>query len=554
MPKLQLECNTSSSDVTLGRGQKSKNNIVVRLTNDADETVKFSGLGARGTLSLTASIGTQAKDLVATQEEASSVKIASAANWKRDPNQISSAQVTWSFPLPKEVLKAKEQTSLTLTDFECHTDPGKAQLTLRVAVDGYEDYQSDKLGVEKKTTDVLQILYFRAEPPLLITKEDKAAFALEWNTLKAHKVSLLKVNDPLLTLQEGEENFRNGQRFSYRKERPSLPTMVYKLVAMDRVDPTKQDQKEVTVYVLEGGWRRLDEFRSNLGYPSVLCNLDGVKLYGIWVKQGKADLYSSAHPWAAWNPENKTVPEKMETSPAVCFANQLWLIGGSAADPRTFSKQIWCYEPQEERRLWSRKADADWSPRMGHACVVMKNRVWVLGGMDADGRALKEVWSWDGNGKWTRHPEAGWPARCMPAVTVFKDRIWIYGGVTEPFGDPLEDMWTSGDGENWERRNAPQDDDRSKGKPIGCTLQVLNKELNLLGTFRTATTTPSWQFILQEKQQTWRPSLIPDEKAWDQQEGNTFSLSSVEYKGLVFLRSLDYRTADNPTNLNMFVP
>ena len=83
---------------------------------------------------------------------------------------------------------------------------------------------------------------------------------------------------------------------------------------------------------------------------------------------------------------------------------------------------------------------------------------------------------------------------------------------------------------------------------------MLNKELNLLGTFRAGTSTPSRQFIVQEGQQTWHPSPISVEKAWDQQKGNTFSLSSVEYKGLLFLRSLDYRTADNPTNLNMFVP
>jgi len=362
------------------------------------------------------------------------------------------------------------------------------------------------------------------------------------------------------------KTFKNGERISYQQEQPSL-TMVYKLVAMDRVDKNKQQEKEVTVHVVERGWRRLDDFRASLGYPAVLCNLDGLKLYGIWIKQGKAGLYFSTHPWLGWKVENANVPEKMATSPAVCFANQLWLVGGSAADPKNFSNQIWCYDGGK----WIQKTDADWSPRMGHACVVMQNRVWVLGGMDADGKPLNEVWSCDRERKWVRHPNAGWSPRRMLAATNFPwyeevtdragvtsvvvhERHWIYGGVKEPFGDPLEDMWKSGDGKNWESRKAPGDDDKSIGKPIGCTLQVLNKELNLLGTFRAGTSTPSRQFILQEGQQTWHPSPISVEKAWDQQKGNTFSLSSVEYKGLLFLRSLDYRTADNPTNLNMIVP
>ena len=35
---------------------------------------------------------------------------------------------------------------------------------------------------------------------------------------------------------------------------------------------------------------------------------------------------------------------------------------------------------------------------------------------------------------------------------------------------------------------------------------------------------------------------------------NTHSLLSVEYKGLVFLRSLNYEIYDNPTKLYIYLP
>jgi hypothetical protein len=193
---------------------------------------------------------------------------------------------------------------------------------------------------------------------------------------------------------------------------------------------------------------------------------------------------------------------------------------------------------------------------MGHACVVFDNSVWVLGGMDANGNALNEVWSCNVQGEWEQHHlSAAWSPRCMHAATVFQDKIWIYGGVTAPFGDPLEDLWTSGDGTTWKPYTTiPHDADNPIGKPIGCTLQVVNGKLHLLGSFRRGTTLRSRQFILEAAQETWDVGEIPPEKSWDLQKGNTFSLLSTEYKGLVFLRSLNYQTADNPTSLQVYVP
>jgi hypothetical protein len=339
--------------------------------------------------------------------------------------------------------------------------------------------------------------------------------------------------------------------FSYRGEQPSLTTE-YKLVAVDQTGASRE--KVATVHVPQRGWHKLDDFRRRFGYPSALCNLNGVTLYAVFIKQAKACLCSSDYPVAVWNLKSTEVPWEMATSPMVCFNDQLWLVGGSTADPGNMTNKIACYSPATGK--WSEKTDAPWAPRMGHACLVKQKQVWVLGGLDANGNALRDVWSCDASGRWQRHADQAWPARCMFAATDFQDQIWVYGGVTEPFGDPLDDMWRSADGKSWQLYTATprESDDRMIGKPIGCTLQVIRGELNLIGTFRKGKLDEPRQFILQQGQETWARNGIPLEQAWHRQGGTTFSLSSVEYKGLVFLRSLNYQTADNPTDLNVYVP
>jgi len=140
----------------------------------------------------------------------------------------------------------------------------------------------------------------------------------------------------------------------------------------------------------------------------------------------------------------------------------------------------------------------------------------------------------------------------MHAATAYDGKMWVYGGVTEPFADPLQDMWKSSNGDNWE-----EDDSIRKqptGKPLGCALKEVNGELTLFGTFREGNITEARRFTFDAGQKTWNKSSIADELAWHRQGVTTFHLLAAEYKGVIFLRSLNHETKDNPTALNMFVP
>ena len=122
-----------------------------------------------------------------------------------------------------------------------------------------------------------------------------------------------------------------------------------------------------------------------------------------------------------------------------------------------------------------------------------------------------------------------------------RDKLWLYGGLTEPFSDPLDDMWSSEDGKTWvQYATTPRENNNPAGKPIAAALMVIKEKLTLFGSFRSGTTVKQKKFILQEGQNVWKSDEVPT--GWDDQGGNTFSLAAVQYKGLIFLRSLDYRT------------
>jgi len=537
---LLLKCEIIESQIALGSGRKETNKIVLELSNSSSEPIAFSGPGARGELSIAISIGTRPEDLVATSEASTSITIHAPDSWQRNPYKNVDGQAIWSCRLPRPAFQVGEKAEITIRNFECNTDPGKAKIAIRATITGYKDYGTT-LEVEKKTQE-FDLLYFTADPPYLITEDDRNNFTLKWNAVQAGRAVLYSNNARVEEFQEGID----GRPVTYTKEKPTLTT-VYKLAATDKKDDRKTTEHQLTVQVLAPGWHRFAFER--YGNPSVLCNMDDVKLYGIFIKNREAGLYSSMHPLSGWTLESEKVPDRMQTSPAVCFRSRLWLVGGSTADTDICSNEIWCYNAGE----WTRQQQVPWNARMGHACVVFKKKLWVLGGYDGTGQSLNEVWAADLNGEqldWTSY-KATWQPRCMFAATAFNDRIWIYGGVNQPFGQPFENVWNSGDGANWQEYeiNPPE------GKPIGCALQVRRGKLNLIGALKRDHSVVARRCVLSEGQRLWRSSEVP-EAAWLDQVDNTFSLVSVEYGGVIYLIWQDYKTysSSGQLYLNVYLP
>ncbi|MDL1973965.1 MAG: hypothetical protein LWX55_04120 [Deltaproteobacteria bacterium] len=544
---LLLDVKIQNACIATGDANRDTNKIVLEITNHSEKSVEFSGVGNHGDLTLSCSIGTGAEDLM----KNSNPTIDAPVDWNHEPYKKVSRQAVWTFRLSNKskVFQPGESKTICLHHFESCAAQGQANVTIGVIISGYEKFERI-LEVEKKA-DEFQLLYFKADPPYITTEKDGQAFTLKWNTIKAGKVVLYKNNSELKTFTAGLAGYENGKEFVCRENAPDLNGTVYKLVATDKADQAQRRESKVTVSVLEPGWHPMSSF-SCYGCPAVLFNRDKVDLYGIFIKDKKACLYSSKYPCSAWDLKNETVPDKMETSPGVYFDNKLCLVGGSSVDPDNCSNQIWTYDC--EKAQWKEyKQSGKWPARMGHACIVFKKKLWIMGGMDAAGNALNDVHSLDFDGNRQTHADPPWDPRCMFAATVFKDKIWIYGGCAEPFRDPLGDMWTSVDGEKWmQYKDLPKLDDGSIYKPISCALQVVNGELNLMGSFREHGSVVHSLLVLSESQKTWSKRVVAN--PWHGQKQNTHSLSAVSFKGLVFVHSLNYEIDQKRTYLVLYVP
>jgi hypothetical protein len=573
---LTLKSEIKEANVTLGVGNKDKNKIVIQITNTSDERISFSGFGSRGEISLTIFVGTQAEDLVYTESE--TITIDGPDDWERTKNRYEdNKKIIMGFELPEKVFEKNEEKIITLKNFKSNTNAGKAKIEVRAEIDGYEPY-SCELEVMKKEPE-FQIYNFEADPPYIITEEDKRNFKLKWTTVKADEVELYKNNIRHETLEEGvkgkkgEKHFKNDEEYEFDKDQPSFTT-VYKLVATDEADRSKKIEKELTVQVFSPGWHKINFER--YGYPISFCNMNDVMLYGIFIKEGKASLYSSKYPLSSWTLESADVPEGMETSPAVCYDNKLWLVGGGATDPDTCSRKVFYHIDGSWDKPWKEIKKVDFTARMGHTCVVFRDKIWILGGYDAGHNPLNEVWSLDANAICQKHSEdkdIKWSPRCMFAATAYKDEIWLYGGAKGPVNESLmDDMWTSSDGEQWESYKGILNEKGSMGnpllpgagEPIGCSLLVLKDRLHLLGAFWRDPTVEARKFVLEDSQERWHSSEIP-EATWLDQADGAFKLLSVEYKGMIFLTWIDRDVIRNRTepgdtdtskrmSLNVYIP
>ena len=112
-------------------------------------------------------------------------------------------------------------------------------------------------------------------------------------------------------------------------------------------------------------------------------------------------------------------------------------------------------------------ASAPWEKRDSHAVAVYKNKIWVMGGVDANGHVISpgdvdygnspyfsDVWSSiDGKNWQLVLNKAPWGNRRSIEVVDFKGKMWLMGGWGPEVGY-RNDIWSSTDGINWKQEIA----------------------------------------------------------------------------------------------------
>lgn len=169
----------------------------------------------------------------------------------------------------------------------------------------------------------------------------------------------------------------------------------------------------------------------------------------IWVIGGfdesqgavAADVWYSANGiiWEQATSKAEFTPRFWHT--VVIFDSRMWVIGGMD-DSGLGTNDVWS---STDGITWDKVVSATgFAERFGHTSVVFDDKIWVIGGISTSGNAfnyLNDVWYSPDGTTWVEATDApNFSARFGHASVVHKNKIWIIGGGDEN-KEPMNDVW-----------------------------------------------------------------------------------------------------------------
>ena len=213
------------------------------------------------------------------------------------------------------------------------------------------------------------------------------------------------------------------------------------------------DGVEWRMEVAEAPWKHSD-------LPMTVVFRNRLWLMGGWYNgrlpghSASNEVWSSADgvewrqetPQAGWSPRL--------AGGLVEFADKLWILGGTEnyyfGDDSSLKNDVWC---SDNGRDWTRVCEqAPWSPRAYHQAVVLKGRMYVLGGGNyvPKYQAVNDVWSSADGVNWRQETAAaGWSPRLWFSAVPYRERLWVLGGWSNQPSQNWGDCWYSRDGTEW---------------------------------------------------------------------------------------------------------
>jgi hypothetical protein len=110
---------------------------------------------------------------------------------------------------------------------------------------------------------------------------------------------------------------------------------------------------------------------------------------------------------------------------------------------------------------------APWRPRDSGEAFVFKDKIWLIGGLNANTYVIRknkkivveyqkaphfnDIWNTEDGIHWKKVlNKASWPPRRSMSVVFFKDKLWMLGGWS-PSNGYQSDIWQSTDGIHWQK-------------------------------------------------------------------------------------------------------
>ncbi len=167
-----------------------------------------------------------------------------------------------------------------------------------------------------------------------------------------------------------------------------------------------------------------------------------------------------------WEQVSSPIPwENRDSHAVVVFRNKLWLMGGVDANGLVIKPGLVQYEKashfsdvwsSEDGQNWPLVAKKSlWQNRRSMQVVEFKNRMWLIGGWTPEAGYQNDVWSSEDGINWTEEiKNAAWSAREGHQLVVFQNKMWLIGGVRYDKRQLFSDVWSSEDGINWKEATA----------------------------------------------------------------------------------------------------
>ncbi|MEK7080304.1 MAG: hypothetical protein AAB925_00530 [Patescibacteria group bacterium] len=166
-----------------------------------------------------------------------------------------------------------------------------------------------------------------------------------------------------------------------------------------------------------------------------------------------------------WEQTSSVIPWQARDSQAVVvFKNKMWLMGGLDANGLVLKPGLVQYEKalhfsdvwsSDDGINWQMVAKTSpWGDRRSIQVVEFKNKMWLMGGWGPVVKCQNDTWSSEDGINWTKETEhAAWPAREGHQLVVFQNKMWLIGGVRYDTHQLFNDVWYSEDGINWMEAN-----------------------------------------------------------------------------------------------------
>ena len=312
----------------------------------------------------------------------------------------------------------------------------------------------------------------------------------------------------------------------------TAPVATYRLTA--KGESGAEQTANVLVKVIErvgvGSWFAAGRAWAPQDVATLCVSPEGDAIYALVRSPEAASVWWSADGFGRWDELVAAPPGMVTSAPGVCLnvnkARKLVFVGGSKVDHELTSNRVWSLDVAT--RTWASDwppEEPDWTPRMGHACVVAPDsdgvaKIWVIGGADATLTALDDVHVSVDGAKWEPRPSAGsspgWNAgttqdpalargRCMFGATAKDSEIWVGGGFEEPDGRAVVDIW------RWNTAGkAAEQLKMASGDPFRVTTDQW-----YLGAFALATLDAKvWVAMVEQKGESYQAAFYPLQKAY----------------------------------------